>query len=114
MSQPARSQDDPLDRVFHALSDPSRRRFLERVRLGPASVSELADLVDISLPAVSRHVRVLADAGLITRVKRGRVTWCEPVPAGLQGAERFIAQQRSAWDDRLDRLAQLVESPHVP
>lgn len=84
------------------------------MRLGPASVSELASLVEISLSAVSRHVWVLADAGLIRRVKRGRVTWCEPVPSGLQDAQSFIEQQRSAWDDRLDRLAQLVEEPDVP
>ena len=91
------------------MSDPHRRRFLERLAEGDATVSELASLVDVSLPAVSRHIRRLAEAGLVRRTKRGRVTWCHLCPEALDEAMGWLARTRGQWQDRLDRLTTLLE-----
>lgn len=83
-----------LDHAFHALSDPSRRAMLERLSRGPASVSELALPLPITLPAVVQHVQVLQASGLIRSEKTGRVRTCRIEPRVLEAAERWIAERR--------------------
>ena len=97
-----------LDRVFHALSDPSRRAMIERLSRGPASVSELAEPLDMSLAAVVQHLQVLEASGVVRTGKVGRVRTCRIEPAALTGAERWIAKRRSQWERRLDRLGELL------
>jgi DNA-binding transcriptional ArsR family regulator len=102
------SAADPLDRVFQALADPTRRSMVERLTGGPASVSELAGPFDMSLPAVVQHVQVLEGAGLVTTEKVGRVRMCTVAPAALRDAEQWIGQRRTMWEGRLDRLDALL------
>lgn len=98
-----------LDRIFGALSDPTRRALLARLRAGPASVSALAEPFAMSLPAVSRHLRVLEEAGLVRREVQGRVHCLHLAAGPLQSAEDWLAAYRIFWEDRLDRLASFVE-----
>ena len=93
-----------LDRVFHALADPTRRGLVERLVRGPASVSELSRPLAMSLPAVMQHLQVLEAAGLVRSEKTGRVRTCRIEPAALRTAEAWITDQRTAWETRLDRL----------
>ncbi|WBB69435.1 metalloregulator ArsR/SmtB family transcription factor [Micromonospora sp. WMMD812] len=93
-----------LDRVFHALADPSRRGIVERLVRGPASVSELARPLEMSLPAVLQHLQVLESSGLVVSEKAGRVRTCRVEPAVLRAAEAWLAAQRTTWERRLDRL----------
>lgn len=97
-------QVDPLDRAFHALSDPARRVMVDRLSRGPASVSELAVPLSMSLPAVLQHVQVLEASGLVRSHKQGRVRTCELAPEALTQAEQWIRDRRSLWERRLDRL----------
>ena len=90
-----------LDEVFHALADPTRRIMVERLSRGPASVSELAAPLDMSLPAVVQHLQVLEDSGLVRSEKVGRVRRCMLAPYAFEGI--------STWLQRLDRFAQVVE-----
>jgi DNA-binding transcriptional ArsR family regulator len=94
----------PLDDVFHALADPSRRSIVERLSRGSASVSDLAKPLPISLPAVLQHLQVLEESGLVSSVKVGRVRTCTIKPAALRPAERWIVKRRERWERRLDRL----------
>src|SRR6266567_2626368 len=94
----------PLDRMFEALADPTRRAMVERLSKGPASVSELAAPLPMSLPAVVQHLHVLEDSGLITSAKVGRVRTCKLDLKMLGTAERWIAERKQAWEARLDRL----------
>ncbi len=98
-----------LDRVFSALGDPTRRSLLQRLCLGPASVTELAAPVDMSLNAVSKHLKVLEQAGLIRREIEGRVhhVYLNAVP--LENAERWVNHYRQFWDARLESLASWLE-----
>lgn len=98
----------PLDLVFHALADPSRRGMVERLSRGPASVSELAKPFAMSLPAVVQHLQVLEASGLVRSQKVGRVRTCEIVPETLSAAERWINDRRRLWERRLDRLGALL------
>ena len=93
-----------LDLAFQALSDPSRRAMVERLVHGPASVSELAKPLDMTLSAVVQHLSVLQASGLVRSHKCGRTRICSIEPKALQAAERWIAQRRSVWERRLDRL----------
>jgi len=93
-----------LDRAFQALSDPIRRGMLARLSRGPASVSELAHPLSISLPAVLQHLRALEASGLIASEKKGRVRTCRIEPKALSAAETWIADQRAVWEARLDRF----------
>lgn len=93
-----------LDDLFHALADPTRRLMIERLTRGPASVSELAGPLPMSLPAVMQHLRVLDDAGLTVSEKRGRVRWRRLNDAALARAEAWIGERRRLWTARLDRL----------
>lgn len=97
-------QSPGLDRVFHALSDPSRRSIVERLARGSTSVSELAEPLPMSLPAVLQHLQVLEESGLVRSQKVGRVRTCSIEPAALRPIERWIEQRRAGWDRRLDRL----------
>jgi DNA-binding transcriptional ArsR family regulator len=93
-----------LDLVFHALADPARRGIVERLARGPATVSELAEPLPMSLPAVVQHLQVLEASGLVRSEKLGRVRTCRIEPEGLSLAERWINERRAAWGRRLDRL----------
>jgi DNA-binding transcriptional ArsR family regulator len=95
-----------LSDVLGALADPTRQAIVERLVLGPASVSELAGPLTMSLPAVMQHLQVLEACGLITTHKVGRVRTCQVDPAGLRLAETWLARQRTAWESRLDRLGE--------
>ncbi|HEV2531239.1 metalloregulator ArsR/SmtB family transcription factor [Phenylobacterium sp.] len=95
---------EPLDRVFQALSDPARRAMLERLTRGPASVSELAQPLAMSLPAVVQHIAVLEGSGLVRTEKIGRVRTCQIEAGSLQRAEQWINERRIQWERRLDRL----------
>ena len=105
-------QSAPLDRVFQALADPSRRLMVDRLTRGPASVSELARPLEMSLAAVVQHVQVLEASGLVRSEKVGRVRTCAIEPDTLRSAERWIAERRTGWEHRLDRLGGfLAEHP---
>jgi len=98
-----------LDLAFHALADPTRRGMLARLTRGPASVSELARPLPISLPAVLQHLRMLEASGLVKSEKKGRVRTCRIEPKALGAAEGWIAEQRALWEGRLDRLEEFLE-----
>jgi DNA-binding transcriptional ArsR family regulator len=100
-----------LDELYAALADGSRRAMVERLSRGPASVKELAAPLTMSLPAVLQHLRVLEESGLVRSQKVGRVRTCRLEPAALRQAERWIADRRSLWADRLDRLEEFLDGP---
>lgn len=97
-------QATDLDRVFHALADPGRRVMVERLSRGPASVSELAKPLEMSLAAVLQHVQVLEASGLVRTQKAGRTRTCSINTGALRSAESWIAERRLLWERRLDRL----------
>lgn len=101
----------PLDLTFQALADPTRRVMVERLARGPASVSELAQPLDMTLSAVVQHLAVLEASGLVRSQKVGRVRTCRLSPGALQGAERWIAERRAVWEHRLDRLGEFLAEP---
>jgi DNA-binding transcriptional ArsR family regulator len=108
------NQRDPLDLVFQALADPSRRAMVERLCRGPASVSELARPLAMSLPAVVQHLQVLQDSGLVRSEKVGRVRTCQIEPAALRTAEKWIVERRTTWERRLDRLGEYLAGKPEP
>ena len=109
------NQRAPLDLVFQALADPTRRVMVERLSRGPASVGELAQPLAMSLPAVIQHLKVLEASGLVRSEKAGRVRTCRIVPAALRTAEQWIALRRANWERRLDRLGDyLAEQDDQP
>jgi DNA-binding transcriptional ArsR family regulator len=97
-----------IDLLFQALADPSRRAMVDRLTRGPASVSELARPLQMSLPAVVQHLHVLEDSGLVQSHKLGRVRTCSVEPAALRAAERWISDRRTAWEESLDRLGEYL------
>ncbi len=99
-----------LDLMFHALADPSRRAMVERLTLGPASVTQLAAPLAMSLPAVVQHLQVLEASGLISTQKIGRVRSCSLYAPAMSLAERWINDRRIEWERRLDRLGQYLEA----
>ncbi len=104
-----------LNLMFQALADPTRRSMLERLSGGPASVSELARPFDMSLSAVVQHLQVLEASGLVRSEKVGRVRTCRIEPTALRTAEQWIAERRTNWERRLDRLGDyLAEHRDVP
>ncbi len=108
------ADDEQLSRVFSALADPTRRRMLERLGQGSLTVSELAEPFPISLPAVSRHLKVLEEAGLVSRDRQAQ--WR---PSSLRGetlaeARAWMDTLLGRWDHRLDRLAAHLESRRTP
>src|ERR1041385_7736440 len=97
----------PLDRLsttFAALADPTRRAILARLALGETSVGQLAKPFDISLPAVSKHLKVLERAGLITRGREAQWRPCRIEPDAFRGVDDWLEEYRRLWDERLDRL----------
>src|SRR5688500_238595 len=98
-----------LDRTFSALSDPRRRDILERLQLGPASISELARPSGISLPGVMKHVRILEEANLVTTEKKGRARECRLGPEQMEDVTWWIERFRRQWQHRLDRLDVILE-----
>src|SRR5436853_7685 len=97
-----------LDLTFHALADPGRRAMVDRLCRGPASVSELAQPLDMTMSAVVQHVAVLEASGLVRSEKVGRVRTCHVEPAALRTAEQWIAERRTLWERRLDRLGEFL------
>jgi DNA-binding transcriptional ArsR family regulator len=96
---------EQLDATFAALSDPTRRAILSRLAEGEATVGELAEPFAISLPAISRHLRVLEDAALIERARDGQHRRCRLKPDALAVARRWLEDQERFWSGSLDRLA---------
>ena len=98
-----------LDATFGALADPTRRSILERLIAGEASVTSLAEPFDMSLPAVSKHLRVLEKAGLLTQEKDGRVRRCRMDAGPMKEASDWVGRYRICWEEQLDSLADYIE-----
>ena len=98
-----------LDAMFQALADPTRRAMLERLSQSPASVSELAQPFDMSLPAIVQHLQVLEAAGVVASEKVGRVRTCRINVGALSQAETWIHQRRTEWERKLDRLGAYLD-----
>jgi DNA-binding transcriptional ArsR family regulator len=98
-----------LDLAFHALADPTRRAMVERLARGPASVSDLARPLAMSLPAVMQHLAVLEASGVVVSEKAGRVRMCRIERKALCAAEQWIEARRAEWEKRLDRLGDYLE-----
>lgn len=103
-----------LDRVFHALADPTRRALLTRLARGDATVGELAQPFTTSLPAISKHLKVLEQAGLLSREVRGREHHCRLAPGPLRSAGEWIGYYRRFWNERLDALEELFTGGSIP
>lgn len=99
-----------LDHVFYALGDPTRRAVLERLSVGGASVSELAQPFDMALPSFTQHLDVLEDCGLVRSHKTGRVRTYQLVPQPLKAAEQWMLKHRSIWGRRLNQLDTYLET----
>ena len=102
----------PLNDVFYALADPTRRAIVGALGRGPASVSTLAAPFQMALPSLMKHLSVLERSGVIRSRKVGRVRTCELRPKALSRAEQWIASQRALWESRSDRMATFVERLH--
>ena len=100
-----------IDRVFHALGDPSRRAIMEQLSDGPISVSRLAEPLNITLAAVVQHLQVLEESGLVQTEKVGRVRTCRIEPDGLSAARAWIDDRQTTWERGLDRLGDLLAQP---
>jgi DNA-binding transcriptional ArsR family regulator len=103
-----RSAVAPLDRVFHALADPSRLTMVERLSRGPASATELAEPLDMALPSVLKHLRVLEQGRLVHSTKRGRVRMYRLEARALAAIDKWVDQRRAAYSQRFDRLDELL------
>src|SRR3954462_528192 len=97
------------DDVFHALANPTRREVLERLSVGPATVSDLAAPFDMKLPSFVQHLSVLEHSRLVKSKKRGRVRAYEIVPDRLDVAEHWLTERRQLWEARLDRFDHYVK-----
>jgi DNA-binding transcriptional ArsR family regulator len=102
-----------IDRIFHALGDPTRRAIVERLSRGPVSVSQLAEPLDITLAAVVQHLQVLEASALVRTEKLGRVRTCCIDPAGLLALDKWISARRSPWERKLDKLGALLADLHA-
>jgi DNA-binding transcriptional ArsR family regulator len=98
-----------LDATFAALADPTRRAIVARLARGEATVTELAEPFDMSLPAISKHLRVLERAGLITRSREAQTRPCKLNPKALDEATAWIEKHKATWEGRLDRLDAYVK-----
>ena len=101
--------DSTLDRTFSALSDPTRRGILDRLAIGESSVAGLAEPFSVSLPAISKQLRVLERAGLLTQEKDGRVRRCRLDASPMKEAANWIAGYQEFWEERLESLASYLE-----
>jgi DNA-binding transcriptional ArsR family regulator len=97
-----------IDRVFHALGDPTRRAILGRLSLGPQSVSNLAEPLGVTITAIGQHLRVLEETGFVRTEKAGRVRRCHLESAGFRAVEHWAAEHRTMWERRLDVLGSLI------
>lgn len=97
-----------VDRLFHALGDPTRRAILDKLVGGPMSVSRLAEPLGVTLTAVAQHLQILEEVGLVHTEKLGRVRTCRMETAGFQALEQWIRDHRTAWERKLDRLGQFL------
>jgi DNA-binding transcriptional ArsR family regulator len=102
------NQRPPVDDVFRALGDPTRRNMVEHLVRGPATVSQLARPLDMTLSAVVQHLAILESSGLVSSEKEGRTRTCRLEPVGLQLAADWFAGQRALWERRLDRLGAVL------
>ena len=107
-------QSAPLDATFHALADPTRRAILLRLADGPLPVGELAQPFDMSLPAVSKHLRVLSRAGLLAQEKSGRVRHCTLIAGPMRNADQWIRHYRQFWEGQLDALDHFLRNTQPP
>jgi len=98
-----------IDRLFHALGDRTRRAIVDRLTAGPQSVSGLADPLGITLTAVSQHLQVLEQCGVVATEKSGRARIARLVPDGLRPLETWVRQRRSTLERQLDRLGELLQ-----
>jgi DNA-binding transcriptional ArsR family regulator len=98
-----------LDRTFSALSDPTRRDILDRLTRGPATISELAQPFNITLPGLMKHVRILEEAHLVVTEKQGRTRQCRLGSEHLDDAAQWMETYRRRWEARLDRLGGYLE-----
>ena len=110
MSAPAQSSADSLSATFAALADPTRRAILARLASGECSVSELAEPFSMSLPAVSKHLKVLEKAGLISRGRKAQWRPCRLEPEPLKEASDWLEEYRRLWEERLDRLDEYLRT----
>lgn len=108
------SEDDRLDAVFSALSDPVRRAILQQLEDGPGLVTELAAPFDISLQAVSRHIQVLVRAGLVTQERSGRIASCSLRVAPMYDAAVWLNRYTKYWQQSFDALAEFVRATRSP
>jgi DNA-binding transcriptional ArsR family regulator len=106
-------REQALDLVFRALGDRTRRALVERLVRGPASVSELAAPLTMSLAAVVQHLQVLEAAGIVRSEKVGRVRTCRIEPGALRAGEQWLGRQRTTWESRLDRLGDYLAEPET-
>lgn len=97
-----------VDSAFHALANPTRRRVMERLATGPASVSELAEPFDMQLPSFVQHLSILEESRLVRSRKRGRVRTYELEPTRLRAAEDWLVERRRLWEARLDNFDRYV------
>lgn len=102
------NQNPKLDLLFQALADPGRRSMIDRLSRGPASVSELAAPLEMSLSAVVQHLAVLEQSGVVRTEKIGRVRTCSLEPAALTLVERWVNDRRTGWEQRFDRLGDFL------
>lgn len=100
----------PLNAIFYALADPTRRAVVQRLVEGPAPVKELAAPFDMALPSFMKHIGVLEDAGLIASQKKGRVRTCTLNPNQLAAAEKWFGEQRAIWASRYENLDNLLNT----
>lgn len=107
-------QSSRLDAVFHALSDPTRRRMLRELTAGERTVTQLAEPYEMSLAAASKHVKVLEGAGLIRRQIHGRVHLCSLEATPLSDAHKWLQFYEHFWNSRLDKLEQLLRQDKAP
>ena len=103
-------QATTIDATFRALGDPTRRRVIEHLRAGPASMTELSRPFTISLPSFAKHLGILERSGLVRSTKVGRVRTYRLVPSKLESAEHWLARQRTLWERRLDQLDAHLET----
>lgn len=105
------TQQIAIDRVFHALGDPTRRAMLEKLSQGPISVSALAEPFDMTLAAIVQHLQILEESSLIRTQKSGRVRTCQIEPKGFALVEKWITDRRLLWERRFDRLGAMLSEP---
>lgn len=102
--------EDTIDAAFAALADPTRRAILARLAKGAATVNELARPFDLSQPAISKHLKVLERAGLISRTREGQTRPCRLETAPLKQVDQWVGQYRGLWEDSFDRLSQHLKA----